>query len=80
MAVIKMNFLSQALGMQTNVTICLPTYSFADAVAGRQAVSYTHLPSCGLPKNKQPLFQRSAVRGARAQSARTAPFYTTTVK
>ena len=47
MAVIKMNFLSQALGMQTNVTICLPTYSFADAVAGRQevyAVSYTHLP------------------------------------
>ena len=38
MAVIKMNFLSQALGMQTNVTICLPTYSFADAVAGRQEV------------------------------------------
>ena len=38
MAVIKMNFLSQALGMQTNITICLPTYSFADAVADRREV------------------------------------------
>lgn len=38
MAVIKMNFLSQALGMQTNVTICLPTYSFADSMNGRSQV------------------------------------------
>ena len=30
MALIKMNFLSKMLGMQTNVTICLPTFSFAD--------------------------------------------------
>ena len=38
MAVIKMNFLSQALGMQTNVTICLPSFSFADIMAGRNDV------------------------------------------
>lgn len=38
MAIIKMNFLSQALGMQTNVSICLPTYSFADIVSGRKDV------------------------------------------
>lgn len=38
MAVIRMNFLSQALGMQTNVTICLPTFSFADVMAGREEV------------------------------------------
>ena len=38
MAVIKMNFLSQALGMQTNVTICLPSYSFADRLSGREEV------------------------------------------
>ena len=38
MAVIKMNFLSQALGMQTNVTICLPTFSFADIMNGRKDV------------------------------------------
>ena len=38
MAVIKMNFLSQALGMQTNVTICLPTFSFADIMNGREDV------------------------------------------
>ena len=38
MAVIKMNFLSQALGMQTNVTICLPTFSFADIMAKREEV------------------------------------------
>jgi len=38
MAVIKMNFLSQALGMQTNVTICLPSYSFADRMSGREEV------------------------------------------
>ncbi len=38
MAVIKMNFLSQALGMQTNVTICLPTYSFSDTLGGGKAV------------------------------------------
>lgn len=36
MAVLKLNFLSQALGMQTNVTLCLPTYSFADSMEGKQ--------------------------------------------
>ena len=30
MALVKMNFLSKKLGMQTNVTICLPTFSFTD--------------------------------------------------
>ena len=38
MAVIRMNFLSQAIGMQTNVTICLPTFSFADTMKGRKDV------------------------------------------
>lgn len=38
MAVIRMNFLSQAIGMQTNVTICLPTFSFADTMQGRKEV------------------------------------------
>ncbi|MBR0087806.1 MAG: hypothetical protein IJL98_08740 [Lachnospiraceae bacterium] len=38
MAVVKMNFLSQALGMQTNVTICVPSFSFADIMNGRQDV------------------------------------------
>lgn len=30
MAVLKMNFLSKYLGMQTNVTVCLPSFSFRD--------------------------------------------------
>jgi S-formylglutathione hydrolase FrmB len=34
MAVIKFNFLSKYLGMQTNITICLPTFSFADVING----------------------------------------------
>ena len=38
MAVLKMNFLSEALGMQTNVTICLPTFSFEDSFNGRSGV------------------------------------------
>lgn len=38
MAVIKMNFLSEALGMQTNLTVCLPSYSFADSMAGNKNV------------------------------------------
>ena len=38
MAVIKMNFLSEALGMQTNVTVCLPSYSFKDKMEGREDV------------------------------------------
>ena len=38
MAVIKMNFLSQCLGMQTDVTICLPSYSFKDRMDGREDV------------------------------------------
>ena len=38
MAVIKMNFLSQTLSMQTNVTICLPSFSFADLMKGREDV------------------------------------------
>lgn len=40
MAVIKMNFLSQALGMQTNVTICLPSSSFADQMARKDKEVY----------------------------------------
>lgn len=36
MAVMKMNFLSKMLGMQTNVTIVLPTFSFADIMSGRK--------------------------------------------
>ena len=35
MAVIKMNFLSQTLGFQTNITVCIPSFSFADAYNGR---------------------------------------------
>ncbi len=38
MAVIKMNFLSRTLDMQTNVTLCLPSYSFADRTAGKTDV------------------------------------------
>lgn len=38
MAVIKLNFLSQELGMQTNVTICLPSFSFADTTKGKKEV------------------------------------------
>ena len=38
MAVVKMNFLSKMLGFQTNITICLPSFSFADAYNGRPAV------------------------------------------
>ena len=30
MAVLKMNFLSKYLGMQTNITVCLPSFSFRD--------------------------------------------------
>lgn len=41
MAVVKMNFLSQALGMQTNVTICIPTYSFSDVISG---MNETYVP------------------------------------
>jgi len=44
MAVIKMNYLSQALGMQTNVTICLPTFSFADIMAGRKEAKDVYVP------------------------------------
>lgn len=38
MAVIRMNFLSKALGMQTNITVCLPSYSFADSMRGNDDV------------------------------------------
>ena len=31
MAVLKMNFLSKYLGMQTNITVCLPSFAFRDA-------------------------------------------------
>lgn len=37
MAVVRMNFLSKMLGMQTNVTIVLPTFSFGDIMSGRKA-------------------------------------------
>ncbi len=40
MALIKMNFLSKYLGMQTNVTICLPSFSFADVMGGRAGENY----------------------------------------
>lgn len=36
--VLKLNFLSKYLGMQTNVTICLPSFSFADVMDGRRDV------------------------------------------
>lgn len=36
--VIKMNFLSKHLGMQTNITVCLPTFSFADVMEKRDEV------------------------------------------
>ena len=36
MAVLKINFLSKTLSMQTNVTICLPSFSFADLMKGRE--------------------------------------------
>lgn len=36
--VLKMNFLSKHLGMQTNVTVCLPSFSFADVMEKRQSV------------------------------------------
>lgn len=32
MAVIKMNFLSKYLGMQTNITVCIPSFSFRDVI------------------------------------------------
>lgn len=32
MAVLKMNFLSKYLGMQTNITVCLPSFSFRDVM------------------------------------------------
>ncbi len=41
MAVLKMNFLSDALKMQTNITVVLPTYSFADNMQG---VNATYVP------------------------------------
>lgn len=34
MAVLKMNFLSKYLGMQTNITVCLPSFSFRDLMKG----------------------------------------------
>ncbi len=36
--VLKMNFLSKHLGMQTNVTVCLPSFSFADIMEKRENV------------------------------------------
>ena len=36
--VLKMNFLSKHLGMQTNVTVCLPSFSFADVMEKRENV------------------------------------------
>lgn len=38
MAVVKMNFLSKMLGFQTNITVCLPSFNFADAYNGRPDV------------------------------------------
>lgn len=39
--VLKINFLSKYLGMQTNVTLCLPSFSFADVMDGRREVYKT---------------------------------------
>ena len=36
MATLKMNFLSKALGMQTNITVILPSYSFADVMGNEK--------------------------------------------
>ena len=36
MSVVRMNFLSKMLGMQTNVTICLPTPSFSEMLDNKQ--------------------------------------------
>ena len=36
--VVKFNFLSKYLGMQTNVTMCLPSFSFADIMGDRKEV------------------------------------------
>ena len=36
--VVKFNFLSKYLGMQTNVTMCLPSFSFADVMSDRKEV------------------------------------------
>ena len=38
MGVIRFNFLSKELGMQTNVSICIPTFSFADMYNNRTEV------------------------------------------
>jgi len=35
MAVLKMNFLSKYLGMQTNLTVCIPSFSFRDLMQGK---------------------------------------------
>ena len=35
MTVLKMNFLSKYLGMQTDITVCLPSYSFRDRMSDR---------------------------------------------
>lgn len=35
MALIKMNFLSKYLGMQTNLTVCLPSFSFKDFMTNK---------------------------------------------
>lgn len=39
--VLKVNFLSKYLGMQTNVTLCIPSFSFADVMEGRKDVYQT---------------------------------------
>ena len=36
MGVLQMNFLSRTLGLQTNVTICLPSFSGKDRQDGRE--------------------------------------------
>ena len=36
--VVRVNFLSKYLGMQTNVTMCLPSFSFADVMSDRKEV------------------------------------------
>jgi len=40
MALVKMNYLSWALGMQTNITVVLPSFTFGDLFAGKDKPSY----------------------------------------
>jgi len=42
--IVKFNFLSKSLGMQTNVTMCLPSFSFADELNREDSLGGTYVP------------------------------------